>query len=73
MDTGGIPIAEGAGFAAVMTGARLLYKDDDDLLKAMNPGSRQSLRRVFGPARVVRPLSAVLGGMREFYEKEADA
>jgi len=37
LDTGGIPIAEGAGFAAVMTGARLLYKDDDDLLKAMTP------------------------------------
>jgi hypothetical protein len=34
---GGIPIAEGAGFAAVMTGARLLQKDDDALLKAMTP------------------------------------
>lgn len=37
LDVGGIPIAEGAGFAAVMTGARLLQKDDDALLKAMTP------------------------------------
>jgi hypothetical protein len=37
LDVGGIPIAEGAGFAAVMTGARLLQQDDDALLKAMTP------------------------------------
>jgi hypothetical protein len=37
LDVGGIPIAEGAGFAAVMSGARLLQPDDDALLKAMAP------------------------------------
>ena len=37
LDMGGIPIAEGAGLAAVMTGARLLQQDDDALLKAMTP------------------------------------
>ena len=37
LDMGGIPIAEGAGFAAVMTGARMLQQDDDALLKAMTP------------------------------------
>lgn len=37
LDVGGIPIAEGAGFAAVMTGARLLQQDDDALLKVMTP------------------------------------
>jgi hypothetical protein len=37
LDIGGIPIAEGAGFAAIMSGARLLQPDDDALLKAMTP------------------------------------
>jgi hypothetical protein len=37
LDVGGIPIAEGAGFAAVMSGTRLLQPDDDALLKAMTP------------------------------------
>jgi hypothetical protein len=37
LDVGGIPIAEGAGFAAVMSGARLLQQDDSALLKAMTP------------------------------------
>jgi hypothetical protein len=37
LDVGGIPIAEGAGFAAVMSGTRLLQPDDDALLKAMLP------------------------------------
>jgi hypothetical protein len=37
LDVGGIPVAEGAGFAAVMAGARLLQPNDDALLKAMTP------------------------------------
>jgi hypothetical protein len=37
LDVGGIPIAEGPGFATIMAGARSLQKDDDDLLKAMTP------------------------------------
>ncbi len=37
LDAGGIPIAEAAGFATIMAGARALQKDDDDLLKAMTP------------------------------------
>jgi len=37
LDVGGIPIAEGPGFAAIMAGARLLQQDDDALLKAMAP------------------------------------
>ncbi len=37
LDAGGIPIAEAAGFATIMAGARQLQKDDDDLLKAMTP------------------------------------
>lgn len=35
LDVGGIPIAEGPGFAAVMAGARTLQPDDDALLGAM--------------------------------------
>jgi hypothetical protein len=34
LDFGGIPTAEGPGFAAVMTGARALQPDDDALLEA---------------------------------------
>lgn len=37
LDTGGIPIAEGPGFATIMAGARSLQEDDDALLKAMTP------------------------------------
>jgi hypothetical protein len=37
LDVGGIPIAEAAGFATIMAGARALQKDDDALLKAMTP------------------------------------
>lgn len=37
LDVGGIPIAEGPGFAAIMAGARTLQPDDDALLKAMTP------------------------------------
>lgn len=37
LDVGGIPIAEAAGFATIMAGARALQRDDDDLLKAMTP------------------------------------
>jgi hypothetical protein len=37
LDVGGIPIAEGPGFATIMAGARWLQKDDDALLKAMTP------------------------------------
>jgi len=37
LDTGGIPTAEGPGFATIMAGARALQKDDDALLKAMTP------------------------------------
>jgi hypothetical protein len=37
LDVGGIPIAEGPGFATIMAGARKLQPDDDALLKAMAP------------------------------------
>jgi hypothetical protein len=37
LDVGGIPIAEGPGFATIMAGARSLQADDDSLLKAMAP------------------------------------
>ena len=37
LDVGGIPTAEGPGFAAVMAGARALQPDDDALLEAMTP------------------------------------
>jgi hypothetical protein len=37
LDVGGIPTAEGPGFATIMAGARVLQKDDDALLKAMAP------------------------------------
>ncbi len=37
LDVGGIPIAEGPGFAAIMAGARSIQEDDDALLKAMTP------------------------------------
>lgn len=37
LDVGGIPTAEGPGFAAVMAGARALQPDDDALLEAMMP------------------------------------
>jgi hypothetical protein len=37
LDVGGIPIAEGPGFATIMAGARTLQPDDDALLKAITP------------------------------------
>jgi hypothetical protein len=37
LDVGGIPVAEGPGFATIMAGARSLQPDDDALLKAMTP------------------------------------
>lgn len=37
LDIGGIPTAEGPGFAAVMAGVRALQPDDDALLAAMTP------------------------------------
>lgn len=37
LDVGGLPTAEGPGFAAVMAGARALQADDDALLEAMTP------------------------------------
>jgi len=37
LDVGGIPIAEAAGFATIMAGARSLQQNDDELLRAMTP------------------------------------
>jgi hypothetical protein len=37
LDVGGIPTADGAGFATIMTGARALHTDDAALLEAMTP------------------------------------
>ena len=37
LDVGGIPVAEGAGFATILAGARTLHANDDDLLSAMTP------------------------------------
>jgi hypothetical protein len=37
LDVGGIPIAEGPGFATIMAGARSIQPNDDALLKAMTP------------------------------------
>src|SRR5215469_15964395 len=37
LDVGGIPIAEGPGFATIVAGARALQPDDDALLKAVTP------------------------------------
>jgi hypothetical protein len=37
LDVGGIPTADGAGFATIMTGARALHADDGALLEAMIP------------------------------------
>jgi hypothetical protein len=37
LDVGGIPTAEGPGFATIMAGARTLQQNDDALLKAMTP------------------------------------
>lgn len=37
LDVGGIPIAEGPGFATIMAGARAAQEDDDELLQAMIP------------------------------------
>ena len=37
LDVGGIPTADGAGFATIMTGARALHTNDGALLEAMTP------------------------------------
>ena len=37
LDVGGIPVAEGPGFATILAGARSLQADDDALLLAMTP------------------------------------
>jgi hypothetical protein len=37
LDVGGIPVAESAGFAAIMTGVRALRRGDDALLKSISP------------------------------------
>jgi hypothetical protein len=37
LDVGGIPTADGAGFATIMTGARALHANDGSLLEAMTP------------------------------------
>jgi hypothetical protein len=37
LDIGGVPVAEGPGFATIMAGARAIQEDDDELLKAMTP------------------------------------
>jgi hypothetical protein len=37
LDVGGIPVAEGAGFLAIMTGARALRPTDNALLKSITP------------------------------------
>jgi hypothetical protein len=37
LDVGGIPTADGAGFATIMTGSRALHTDDAALLAAMTP------------------------------------
>ncbi len=37
LDVGGIPTAEGPGFATIVAGARSLQPDDDALLKAVTP------------------------------------
>ena len=37
LDVGGIPTAEGPGFATIMAGARTLQQDDDALLKVITP------------------------------------
>lgn len=37
LDVGGIPTAEGPGFAAILSGARVLCTDDDALLETISP------------------------------------
>ena len=37
LDVGGIPVAEAAGFSAIVSGARALQPDDDALLNHVNP------------------------------------
>jgi len=61
LDTGGIPVPEAAGVAAILAGARALQQDDDSVLRSMtwvldclyntysgpaNPGGADSSRRV---------------------------
>jgi hypothetical protein len=37
LDVGGLPVAEAAGFAAIMTGARASHSSDDEFIKAVFP------------------------------------
>jgi hypothetical protein len=37
LDVGGLPVAEAAGFAAIMTGARASHTSDDEFIKAVFP------------------------------------
>ncbi len=37
LDVGGVPVAEAAGFATIIAGARALQPNDDALLEAMTP------------------------------------
>jgi hypothetical protein len=46
LDVGGIPVAEGAGLATIMAGARSSQPDDDALMNAMTPCSTASTPRI---------------------------
>jgi hypothetical protein len=48
--SGGIPVAEGAGFAAIMTGARVLQQDDDAMVKSIFPVLDALYATFSGPA-----------------------
>ena len=37
LDVGGIPVPEAAGFAAIVSGTRMLQPDDDALLRQVSP------------------------------------
>ena len=37
LDTGGVPVAEAAGFAAILAGARSRQPDDDKLVQSISP------------------------------------
>ncbi len=57
LDVGGIPTAEGPGFAAVMAGARSLQPDDDALLETMTP-VLDSLYETYSSAPGAHPRAA---------------
>lgn len=60
LDLGGIPIAEGPGFSAIVAGARALQKDDDALLKVIEP-VLDSLYATYS-TRTESPRQSVQGG-----------